>query len=39
MIKIIVDCFGGDRSPGANVEGGVIALSNFDDLYIIFVDI
>ncbi len=36
MIKIIVDCFGGDRSPGANVEGGIIALSKFSDLYIIF---
>ena len=36
MIKIIVDCFGGDRSPGANVEGGIKALEKFDDLYIIF---
>jgi len=35
MIKIIVDCFGGDRSPQANIDGALAALQNFDDLYII----
>ncbi len=36
MVKIIVDCFGGDKSPDANIEGAVSALKNFEDLYIIF---
>ena len=35
MVKIIVDCFGGDRSPQANIDGALAALQNFDDLYII----
>ncbi|MCQ2159061.1 MAG: phosphate acyltransferase PlsX [Bacteroidales bacterium] len=35
MIKIIVDCFGGDRSPDANVEGALSALRKFQDLYVI----
>lgn len=35
MIKLIVDCFGGDHSPEANVEGALIALSRFDDLCLI----
>jgi len=36
MVKIIVDCLGGDHSPSANVEGAVRALKSFDDLYIVF---
>lgn len=35
MIKIIVDAFGGDRSPSVNVEGAVKALNEIDDLYVI----
>ena len=35
MIKIVVDCFGGDHSPEANVAGSVSALSRFNDLYLI----
>ena len=35
MIKIIVDCFGGDHSPEANIDGAIAALKNFDDLHII----
>ncbi len=35
MVKIIVDCFGGDKSPGVNVEGAVQALDAEKDLYLI----
>ena len=35
MIKIVVDCFGGDHSPEANVAGSVSALYRFNDLYLI----
>lgn len=35
MIKIIVDCFGGDHSPGANIDGAIDALQRFEDLSII----
>ncbi|MBO4870299.1 MAG: phosphate acyltransferase PlsX [Clostridia bacterium] len=35
MIKVVVDCFGGDNSPGANVSGAVAALNKNSDLYII----
>ena len=35
MIKIVVDCFGGDHSPEANIEGSLAALKSFPDLYII----
>lgn len=35
MIKIIVDCFGGDHSPDANIDGSLSALGRFKDLYII----
>ncbi len=35
MLKILVDCFGGDHSPEANVEGALAALKQFDDLYLI----
>ena len=35
MIKIIVDCFGGDHCPQAPVEGAVKALASFPDLYVI----
>ena len=32
MIKIIVDAFGGDRSPYVNVEGAIKALNEIKDL-------
>ena len=35
MVKIILDCFGGDHSPEANVEGGLLALERFPDLQLI----
>ena len=35
MIKIVLDCFGGDHSPHANVEGAVEALKLHDDLHLI----
>ncbi|MCQ2177784.1 MAG: phosphate acyltransferase PlsX [Bacteroidales bacterium] len=35
MIKIIVDCFGGDRSPQANIDGALAALSSIHDLHLI----
>ena len=35
MVKIVVDCFGGDHSPDANIEGAVSALEKFSDLYLI----
>lgn len=35
MIKIVVDCFGGDHSPNANIDGALSALKVFDDIYII----
>lgn len=34
-MKIIVDCYGGDKSPSANVEGAVTALKEFDDLTLV----
>ena len=34
-MKIIVDCFGGDKSPAANVEGAVLALKEHDDLRLV----
>ena len=36
MIKIVIDCFGGDHSPEANVEGALAALAKMPDLYLIF---
>jgi len=35
MIKIIVDCFGGDHSPEANIEGALRALAGNQQLHII----
>ena len=35
MIKIIVDCFGGDHSPEANIDGSLAALQKFPDLSLI----
>ena len=35
MIKIILDCFGGDRSPAANVDGAIAALAGLPDLHLI----
>ncbi len=35
MIKIAVDCFGGDHSPAANIDGALLALAAFPDLSII----
>ncbi len=35
MIKIAVDCFGGDHSPEANIDGALASLEVFPDLKII----
>ncbi|MCQ2187523.1 MAG: phosphate acyltransferase PlsX [Bacteroidales bacterium] len=35
MIKIVVDCFGGDHSPQANIDGSLVALASLPDLYLI----
>lgn len=35
MIKVVVDCFGGDRSPQANVSGAIKSLNENNDLYLI----
>ena len=35
MIKIVVDCFGGDHSPSVNVEGAVKALQDNQDIYLV----
>lgn len=37
MMKIAVDCLGGDNSPRANVDGAVLALNKHDDLFVVFV--
>jgi len=37
MVKIAMDCFGGDNSPGVNIEGSLDALKQFSDLEIILV--
>lgn len=34
-MKLVIDCFGGDKSPSANVEGCVIALGAHDDLSLV----
>lgn len=36
MIKIIVDCFGGDHSPQANIDGALAALAKTPDLFLLF---
>ena len=35
MIKIVVDCFGGDHSPDANIDGALAALEKYPDLKVI----
>ena len=35
MIKILVDCFGGDHSPQANVAGALAALDKKPDLHLL----
>ena len=34
MIKLLIDCFGGDHSPQAPVEGALAALRTFPDLHV-----
>ena len=36
MIRIAMDCLGGDRSPDANLEGGVLGLQAHPDVQMIF---
>ena len=35
MIKILIDCFGGDHSPEANVDGALAAMTQLPDLHLI----
>ena len=35
MLKILVDCFGGDHSPEANIEGALTALGQMSDICLI----
>lgn len=35
MIKLVLDCFGGDNSPQVNVEGAVRALNEIEDLSLV----
>ena len=35
MIKLVIDCFGGDHSPEANIEGALIALEEYKDLELV----
>ncbi|MBP5209457.1 MAG: phosphate acyltransferase PlsX [Clostridia bacterium] len=35
MIRIVVDCFGGDRSPAAQIDGALAALSAHPDLALV----
>ena len=35
MIKLVIDCFGGDHSPDANIEGALIALDEYRDLELV----
>ena len=37
MIKIVLDAFGGDNSPQANLDGAVKALQNIPDLHVTIV--
>ncbi|BAK81086.1 phosphate acyltransferase PlsX [Candidatus Arthromitus sp. SFB-rat-Yit] len=37
MIRIVLDCMGGDNSPKAHVEGAILASKENKDLYIILV--
>ena len=34
-MKLVIDCLGGDNSPGANVEGSLIALDRFPGLELV----
>lgn len=35
MIKLIIDCFGGDKSPEANIDGALAALEKYADLELV----
>lgn len=35
MIKLVIDCFGGDHSPDANIDGSLSALAKNPDLQLI----
>ncbi len=37
MVKIVLDAFGGDKSPNANLEGAVKALDEIKDLQLVIV--
>ena len=35
-MKFVIDCLGGDNSPGANVRGALLAMEKFPDLSVVF---
>lgn len=35
MIKIAIDCLGGDKSPEANIQGALASLKNYPDLSVL----
>jgi glycerol-3-phosphate acyltransferase PlsX len=37
MVKIALDCVGGDHSPDANIEGALAALKAFPDLELVLI--
>ncbi len=37
MVRIVIDCFGGDESPRVNIEGSIDALAKFKDLELVLV--
>ena len=35
MVRLVLDCFGGDHSPEANVNGALLALAETPDLSLV----
>ena len=35
MLKIVLDCYGGDKSPAVNLDGALLALERFPDLSLV----
>ena len=35
MVRIVLDCYGGDNSPKSNIDGAVLALSRMQDLELV----
>lgn len=35
MVKILLDCYGGDNSPNVHIQGAVNSISKYKDIYIV----